>query len=228
MLKQKIKVAIIDNSLDSSLYAPVRHWSFYLKEEWQAFKAKDGHFPVLKEGFTHMILTGSEASILDNYPWVAKEIKIIQEALKNNIPILGSCYGHQLLALALEGPASLRRSDHPEVGWVPIQVRKDNILLGKKGTFYSFAIHFDEVVNLGNDFEILASSAHCRVQAFKMKGYKVWGIQMHPEINIKEARIFLKKLVSRNLSTSSYFERALKQEPKDSGLINRIVQAFLS
>jgi len=228
MLDQSIKIAIIDNSLDTSVYNPVRHWSLSLKEEWYSFRAKDRLFPDLGEGFTHIILTGSEASILDDYPWVAKEIKIIREAVKNNISILGSCYGHQLLALAFGGKACVRRSEHPEVGWFPIQIKKNSQLLGKKGEIYSFCLHFDEVVNLGTDYEILACSAHCQIQAFKMKGRQVWGLQMHPEINIKEARFFLQKLVSLNLPTAPYFIQALGQKPRDSEIINRIVEVFLS
>jgi len=228
MLDQSIKIAIIDNSLDPSVYNPVRHWSLYLKEEWYSFRAKDGLFPDLGEGFTHIILTGSEASILDDYPWVAKEIKIIQEAVKNNISILGSCYGHQLLALAFGGKTCVRRSEHPEVGWFPIQIKKNSQLLGKEEKIYSFSCHFDEVVNLGTDYEILAYSAHCQIQAFKMKGRHIWGLQMHPEININEARFFLQKLVSLNLPTSPYFTQALGQKPRDSEIITRIAEVFLS
>lgn len=228
MVNKRPKIAIIDNSLDSSLYNPIRHWSSYLPKGWKGFKAQNGSFPDLKKGFSHIIITGSEISILDDYPWLKEEVKIIQEAANSNIAILGSCYGHQLLALALAGPNCVKRSDQPEVGWFPIQIKKDNRLLGKKGIIYSFACHFDEVVNLGPDFEILASSTYCQIQAFKIKNKRIWGLQPHPEINIKEAKAFLERLVLLDLPTSAYFKKALQQQPKDSGIITRIVNCFIS
>jgi hypothetical protein len=58
-----IKVAILDNSLDPDVYKPVLHWSRWLTEAWIAFRAPEGRFPRLGDRFTHLILTGSEASI---------------------------------------------------------------------------------------------------------------------------------------------------------------------
>lgn len=71
-----IKIAIIDNSLDSSLYNPVAHWSSHLQCDWEAFKAKESQFPDLKKGFTHVILTGSEASIIEKERWVEEEVTV--------------------------------------------------------------------------------------------------------------------------------------------------------
>ena len=76
----EMKVAIVDNSIDSSIYNPIIHWKSYLKVEWEAFKAIKSHFPDLKKGYTHLILTGSEASILEREKWVNEEVELIQEA----------------------------------------------------------------------------------------------------------------------------------------------------
>ncbi len=120
------------------------------------------------------------------------------------------------------------RSSQPEVGWIAVQIEKDNPLLGKKREAYSFSIHFDEVANLGDDFDILASSKSCQIQAFQWKSRAVWGIQIHPEIDIREGQVFLKKLISLRLQNTAYFEGALKQKPEDSGLIHLIVRNFLT
>jgi hypothetical protein len=60
-----------------------------------------------------------------------------------------------------------------------------------------------------------------------VKKRPIWGIQIHPEINIPNAQILLKKFRLLNLETKSFFEKALKSTPKDSGLIRRIVKRFL-
>jgi len=228
MEKKGIKVAIIDNSLDPSLYDPTAHWSTYLDVEWESFRAPESRFPNLNNGFSHLILTGSEASILERENWVYDEAEVVEEAMEKDMSILGSCWGHQLLAFVLCGPAHVRRSPRPEVGWIPIQIKEDSPFLGPKRRAFSFSIHFDEVVDLGSDFEILASSKHCQVQAFQWKNSAVWGLQIHPEINIDEGKIFLKKLISLGLKTTRYFEEALKQRPRDSGLIHLIVRNFIA
>ncbi len=225
--KNDIRVAIIDNSIDPSLYKPVSHWGKFLTAPYESFRAPDGRFPDLRADFSHLILTGSEASILARQPWVDDEIEFVREAVARGYPTLGSCYGHQLLAAALGGPACIRRSPRPEVGWYPIDILGKNGLLGEKGTAYSFCSHFDEAVDLGPDFHVLASTRHCPIQAFELVGRPAWGIQFHPEIDIRDARQFLRSLVSLGLPTGPVFADALRSRPRDSGLIRRIVRRFL-
>jgi GMP synthase-like glutamine amidotransferase len=225
---EDILVALVDNSVDPSVYKPVDHWKTFLGVPWEAFRAVEGCFPDLERGYTHLILTGSETSILDREDWVEGELEIIREALEKRIPILGSCFGHQILALALRGPAHVRRSPQPEVGWLPVRIEKKSSLLGRRGEAYSFTIHFDEVIGLDDEFIILASTPECPVQAFELRSGPAWGIQFHPEINIPAARELLRNLVRLKPETSPLFERALKTKPRDSGLIRRIVRGFLN
>lgn len=225
--RNDILVAVIDNSIDPSLYTPVEHWAKFLGVSFAAFRAPDGRLPALGSGPTHIILTGSESSILERDGWVEEEIAFVREAVARGVPTLGSCYGHQLLAVALGGADRVRRSPRPEVGWYPIAVLEGNGLLGRKGTVHSFCSHFDEVVDLGPDFRVLASTPGCPVQAFVFNGRPVWGIQFHPEIDIPDARLFLRGLADLGLPTSPVFAEALRMEPRDSGLIRSIVRHFL-
>lgn len=228
MTEKEVKLALIDNSIDPAVYDPSEHWSPHIDVEWASFRAIEGQFPDLKDGYTHLLLTGSEASILHREKWVYEEIEVVQEAFRKNLSILGSCYGHQLLVFALLGPAHIIRSDHPEVGWIPIQIEKDSEILGKSREAYSFSVHFDEAINLSREYTILASSKDCKVQAFQMNGRPVWGIQIHPEINVSNAQKLLKNLIALNLETKPLFERALKSKPRDSGLILEIMKTFLA
>jgi len=225
-MRKKVKAAILDNSINSSVYNPIEHWSVYLDVGWDSFRATKSHFPDLKKGYTHLILTGSEASILERERWVYEEVEIVKEAMKRGLSILGSCYGHQLLAFALVGSSQVRRCIQPEVGWIPVQIEMKNELLGEKRSFYSFSVHFDEVVNLNDDFLILASSKDCPIQAFQLKNKPIWGLQIHPEIDATNAQKLLKKLISMNDMSSSMFEKVLKSEPRDSGFIHKIVKNF--
>jgi len=224
-----VRVAIIDNSIDKNIYDPVRHWSAFLDVPWSSFQAKKSCFPAdLEKDFTHIILTGSEASIMDRSQWVLDEVEFVKEAVLKKIPIMGSCYGHQMIALALAGPQCVQRSFLPEVGWIPINITEDSTLLGKKGLFFSFTIHFDEVIGIGSDFDISASTSLCSVHAFKKKGAPVWGIQSHPEISPDSGKILLKKLIKEGRGPVDIYNKAYHSIPKDSGIIKYVVDAFIN
>lgn len=225
--RKDVLVAIIDNSINPSIYTPVEHWGKFLGVPFVAYRAAEGRFPGLKSGHSHFILTGSEASIAEREPWVDDEVAFVQEAMAQGFPVLGSCYGHQLLALALGGTDRVRRSARPEVGWYPIDILKKNDLLGEKGTFYAFCSHFDEVVGLDSNYRVLASTTGCPIQAFELADRPVWGVQFHPEIDIPDARLFLGRLAELGLPTSPLFAAALRTEARDSGIVRRIVGRFL-
>lgn len=223
------KLAIVDNSLWPDIYNPVEHWSRYLELPFESFRATEGNFPDLDDGFTHLILTGSEASIIDPDPWVKPEIELVREAVERDLVVLGSCYGHQLLALALAGPDYVRRAKRPEIGWIEVEIIKSDPLVGDKKKIFVFASHYDEVCDLDDErFEILARSEHCQIQAFRLKGKKVWGIQAHPEIDPANAHKLLQGILQKNFSHQDLIIRALNSTPVDSGWIEVLKANFLS
>lgn len=222
------KVAIVDNSINPKIYTPVAHWTSFIEAPWLAFTARDFQFPNLDEEFTHLILTGSEASVLERDEWVHKEVDLVLEAVERNVPVLGSCWGHQLLALALAGPEHLQRSECPEIGWIPLDITEEETLLGKKGKAYVFSSHFDEVIDLDENFDVIASSENCSIHAFKWGKKPVWGIQSHPEMNIEEAKRYLRKNVRFNREFCAFYRRALDSKPKDTGMIHTIIRNFLA
>jgi GMP synthase-like glutamine amidotransferase len=221
-------VAIVDNSIEPEVYRPVEHWAAHLEAPWRAFTARRGEFPD-PAGFSHVILTGSEASILERDPWVETEAAFVREAAARGAAVLGSCWGHQLIAYALAGEPCVGRCPRPEIGWIPIRLDRESGLLGPAGASpYVFSVHFDEVKDLPPDFEVLASSAGCLVHAFRWAGRPVWGLQSHPEIDIPTGRTFLEDLLARGFKGGEAMREALGREPRDSGLIRGIVRSFLA
>ncbi len=223
------RVAIVDNSVFPEIYKPVEHWTQFLPKEiaWEAFAARHDRFPDL-DRFTHVILTGSEASILEPEEWVFKEAEVVRDAVHKGLPVLGSCWGHQLLAFALLGPAHVGRARRPEIGWIAIRITLENDLLGPKtDEAYTFSSHFDEVRNPERMFDVLASSGVCPVQAMRLKDRPVWGLQCHPELDIRAGREFLRDLAEAGFKGQAELRNALASTPRDSGLIRRIVPAFL-
>lgn len=223
----EIRLAIIDNSIHPEIYKPVEHWRSHLAVPFEAFTAREGRWPDLGR-FTHLLVTGSEASILEPDAWVEEEAGLVRQAVDRGLAVLGSCWGHQLLALALAGPGHVARCARPEIGWVPIRLLGPSDLLGPGGEEpYTFSVHFDEVRDLPETFEVLAGSSLCPVQAMRLRGRPVWGLQCHPEVDIATGRAFLRDLLGSGFKGQAALAAALASEPRDSGLIRRIVPAFL-
>ncbi len=221
-------VAVVDNSIDPTIYRPVEHWSRYLDVPWQAFVAREGRLPD-PAGFSHIILTGSESSIVEREPWVDAEAAMVREAVAGGTAVLGSCWGHQLLAFALAGESHVRRAARPEIGWIALRLDRESDILGPAGTRpYTFSIHYDEVHDLPPAFEILASTEACSVEAFRLAGKPVWGLQCHPEIDIPTGLKNIQDLVDRGFKGREALLDALRQTPRDSGIILRIVRVFLA
>jgi len=222
-----VRVAIVDNSIVPEIYGPVDHWNRYLGTPGDAFVAREGRLPDI-EAYSHIILTGSEASILERAPWVDEEAELVRRAVARGTAVLGSCWGHQLLAFALAGGESrVRRLPRPEIGWVPLRVDRASDLLGPAGRPYTFSVHFDEVHGLPAEFEVLASTEACPVQAIKLAGKPVWGLQCHPEVDIPTGLKFLRDLVDCGFKGRDFLLEALVQPPRDAGLIRQIVRTFL-
>ena len=115
-------------------------------------------------------------------PFFQAERQRIMEALEANVPILGICLGHQLLAYWLGGEVKRGRW---EIGWLPVTVDEaglqDPLLAGLGESFHAFLWHGDQVSRLPKEAILLASSERCAVQAYRLQGQPVWGVQFNPQ-----------------------------------------------
>jgi len=132
----------------------------------------------LKEKFNvkGLILSGGPSSVYEpNAP------KLHPRILEADLPILGLCYGHQLLAQLTEGkvePAACK-----EYGIAQVSVDKPvGILEGLKEKEKVWMSHGDTVFSLPSDFEALAHTDSCPVAAFRHKTKPIYGLQWHPEV----------------------------------------------
>ena len=222
------RIAIIDNSIYPEIYKPVAHWSAFMAgAAWKSFYAPGGYLPD-PDDFSHFLFTGSEASILDRAAWVDPEVELARAAYERGKYLLGSCYGHQLLAFALAGPDHIGRSPEPEIGWIPVDILVESPLLGPPRRAFTFSVHFDEVRRLpDSSFVVLASADICPVQAFRTRDGLAWGFQIHPEIREPEARRLLADFKDVFQSVRPLYEKALASPARDSGLIQGIVDGFI-
>jgi GMP synthase (glutamine-hydrolysing) len=135
---------------------------------------------VALDSFIGVILSGSPCSVLDEEaPDVALEVF-------GNLPLLGVCYGAQLLAKKMGGKVA--KSAHREYGRANLNQVKDVIDLLSQVNVGStvWMSHGDTIVELPEVFEQIASTENIPVAAFKWKDRPVYGIQFHPEVTHSE------------------------------------------
>lgn len=143
---------------------------------------RDEPVPDLR-GFDAVIFAGGEHRP-DQFelPFFQAERVRILDALDANVPILGICLGHQLLAYWLGGKVQGGRW---ELGWLPVAANDtglaDPLLQGLGTSFHAFLWHGDQITELPEGADLLASSDRCRVQAFRLRNRPVWGVQFNPQ-----------------------------------------------
>jgi len=129
-----------------------------------------------------VILTGSERSVFEDHPWVAKQMSLVKDSYENDLPILGVCYGHQLIFRALYGKDVLARRAVPEVGWRRVQLEQDPVFADIPLIIYPYVFHHDELARIPTGWRLLASSGECAIHGARSEVKAVYGLQFHPEI----------------------------------------------
>ena len=147
------------------------------------FDAVDGDLPDHTE-FDGVVVTGSRSSVYWDEAWIPPLVDYVAEAADSGCPVLGVCYGHQVLAEALGGRVA--GMDGFEIGYNEIrQVREDPLFDGIDESFTAFTTHGDAVVELPPSATLLAENDR-GVHAFR--DGRCWGVQFHPEYDAETAR----------------------------------------
>lgn len=148
--------------------------------EWLPHEAP----PPTRDGFDAAILYGAEAQVdqEDAHPWIRTERQVVAELVERGTPVLGVCFGSQLLAGIAGAP--VRRAIEPEIGWHGAELtpegRTDPLLGFLPERFETLQWHHYEWL-LPAGAVALARSARS-LQAFRFEDRPVWGVQFHPEV----------------------------------------------
>ena len=180
------------------------------------------------ERYCGVILSGGTEPLFSNAPWITAELKLIEKCADGNIPLLGICHGHQLIARALMGDHAVREKHSPEFGWRKIRLlnRDSRLFDGIPPEFYVHCSHFDEVCELSSDFRLLAESDLCKIHAYEFKSKPIWGVQFHSEISITRGRTLLALSSIFNLDLSLIHPKIL-WNARDTGIATKLFSNFL-
>jgi GMP synthase (glutamine-hydrolysing) len=168
------------------------------------------------EDVSGVIITGSHAMVSHREPWSETTAAWLARLVAHGTPVLGICYGHQLLAHALGGEAG----NHPqgvEVGTVTVTLNEaaatDPLLRGLPAQFPANVVHWQSALRLPEGAVRLAGNDHEPVHAFRV-GENAWGVQFHPEFDAPTMRDYLDQLAVQ-----------LKADGIDAGAVRERVAA---
>jgi len=123
-----------------------------------------------------IIISGGPASVYD-----PASPTIDPDLLTSGIPVLGICYGQQLMAHALGG--HVQKGDRGEYGLAQLDiVHSDTILHGIEGRQQVWMSHRDVVSAVPSDFEVLARTETCAIAAMSSPARGLFAVQFHPEV----------------------------------------------
>lgn len=149
------------------------------------------HLPEIHEGIKGIILSGGPASVREeNAP------TIDTKSLRGRFPVLGVCYGAQLMAL--QGGGKVKASNTREYGRAQLTVQNsgDIFLEDVKDESQVWMSHSDSITEVPDDFKIIASTHDVKVAAYHIQGESTYGLQFHPEvIHSAEGKSLLKNFI---------------------------------
>ena len=174
-----------------------------------------------------LLIMGGPMSVNDSDVWITQELHFLQTSMKRNIPILGVCFGAQLLARALG--ASVTRGPVFEIGMVPVtltyEARFDPVFRQMPKSFPVFQWH-GEGMTLPQKAVPLAASAHFPVQAFQVQD-RIYGLLFHLEMNEAGMRALCQEcpedMEQGGLSPEALHTQALPHLPALNPLADRLI-----
>lgn len=153
---------------------------------WDTVELDQGESIPTLDRYDALIVMGGPMDVFDEdqYPWLKVEKSVVHDAvLSRNMPFLGVCLGHQLLAQVSGG--QVNRMIQSEIGIKSIKLTEhgqmDPLFLGLNSEFDCLQWHSCEVSNLPPNGKNLAYSPECEIQALKV-GTHAYGLQCHVEL----------------------------------------------
>ncbi|WP_419770025.1 MAG: glutamine amidotransferase [Candidatus Marinarcus sp.] len=170
-----------------------------------------------------VIISGSHSMVTEQEPWSIKLQEWIVELFNESIPMLGICYGHQLIAQSLGGVCGY----HPngmEIGTVEIELNNEGIndilFLGCKQRFLAHTVHSQTVLKLPTDAINLAYNQHDAHHAFKV-GEWCWGVQFHPEYTTEIMASYIQEVSKEKKLASEVLLQNVQKTPYANTLLEQ-------
>jgi GMP synthase (glutamine-hydrolysing) len=155
------------------------------------------------ESYDGVAITGSALNVYDGGPEITRQIELTREIFRSKTPLFGSCWGLQVITVAMGGvvrpnPKGREIGIGRRIALTP-EGRGHPMFDGKGETFDAVTVHLDEIEMLAPGTTVLASNAVSGVQAAELRldGAVAWGTQYHPEFSLKDIAVVIRRYGSR-------------------------------
>lgn len=176
-----------------------------------------------------IVLSGSHAMVTDREDWSERLAAWLRNCVEEGVPVLGICYGHQLLAHAMGGEVGYR-AQGIEIGTRSINVTEnaveDALFKNLPAQFPAQLVHSQSVLTLPLNAILLASSADEPHQAFRI-GNCAWGVQFHPEFSANAMRAYIQQKADyliEQQQNPKVLGAAVEDTPQASALLQRFAR----
>ena len=186
--------------------------------DFDVYSVVDMEFPDSADDASGWLITGSKHGCYDNLPFISPLEDLIRDIWCKTLPLVGVCFGHQIIAQALGGKVEKFRNGW-SIGLTEYNFEGKTVLLN--------AWHQDQITCLPNKATVLGSNEFCK-NAFLSYGDKIFTLQAHPEFD----NIFLKGLIElrgQGVVPSKLLDQArstLEQGNENSVIKRKIANLF--
>jgi GMP synthase (glutamine-hydrolysing) len=174
-----------------------------------------------------VVITGSWAMVTDREPWSEQSAVYLREAVARGLPLLGVCYGHQLLAHAYGGLVGYNpRGRHAGTAEVTLTqaAASDALLGGFESPLIVQVSHAQSVIELPAEATLLATCPGDPHHAFRI-GACAWGVQFHPEFDAAVSRAYIAQR-SATIAAEGLDPTALMHAVRDTGHGGALLRRF--
>jgi len=176
--------------------------------DYKSYAVLDEEFPESADDCDGWLITGSKHGVYDGLPWIEPLKALIRDIYEKEIPLIGICFGHQIVAEALGG-----KVEKSEKGWglgpntYTLKDRPDWMGASSESLTLN-AVHQDQILKLPPEASVFASSEFCP-NAGLIYAKKAFSLQPHPEFSVG----FVEQLVTlrgTDIFPQPYYDTALK------------------